>query len=156
MKSILRRTVVLLLSALKSSPFMACIMNWIIGFSLPHTHTQKDLLFFWLAEREKSGLNISCCCFRRTKLSFYFFFKANINKKESKRKKKTITLIKWYINANNCMPNQPRILYSSILRPVTMSLHLSASVHLLFFTKLPATARTRISHITNGRSMSRP
>ena len=56
----------------------------------------------------------------------------------------------------HCMPNQPRILYSFILRPVTMNLHLSASVHLLFFTKLPATARTRISHITNGRSVSRP
>lgn len=49
-----------------------------------------------------------------------------------------------------------KILYSSILRPVTVSLHFSASVHLLFFTKLPATARTRISHITNGRSVSRP
>ena len=56
----------------------------------------------------------------------------------------------------HCMPNQPRILYSFILRPVTMNLHLSASVHLLVFTKLPATARTRISHITNGRSVSRP
>ena len=61
-----------------------------------------------------------------------------------------------YIQLQAQVTNQPRILYSFILRPISMSLHLCASVPLLSFTRLPAKSRTCISLETNGSENSAP